>query len=181
MPILGVVASSKSKTTSGNFTALATAVVSSPQFGVSFTNIDQNFTHLQLRFQLSTGAENSGRIYFNDDETHSNYNYSWLQGNGVATYVFRETLYSYIYYDNTTDSNLFCVGIIDINDYKNTNKWKTVSSTNGWSNNNPQAVQNLQTTLWKNTNAITKITIKPDSAQNYKVGSTVALYGIKTA
>lgn len=180
MPIIGIVASSFAKVT-GDFVALATATVTSPQFGVTFNSVSQDYTHLQLRYRMSTGAENSTRIFFNDDETHANYNYTLLQGNGVAVNVFTENQYSYFTYDNTINSNLFNVGVIDIMDYKNTNKHKTVSCYSGWSNNNPQAVQNITGTMWKNTAAINKIVIKPDSAQNFKVGTTIALYGIKSA
>lgn len=190
MPIIGSLAGASSRAlgglrsfgsqeVSGNFVSLATAYVSSPQFGISFTDISQSFTHLQLRFRLSTNAEYSGRIYFNDDETHANYNYSWLQGNGTNVNFFIQNLFSYVNYDNTSGS-FYSVGIIDIYDYKNVNKRKTVSSTMGWSNSSGQNTQNIVGALWKNTNAINKITIKPDSAQNFKVGSTIALYGIKT-
>lgn len=190
MPIIGSLAGASSRglgglktfglpEISGNFVSLATAYVNSPQFGISFTDINQSFTHLQLRFRLSTNGEYSGRIYFNDDETHTNYNYSWLQGNGTNVNFFIQNLYSYVIYDNTSGS-FYSVGVIDIYDYKNVNKRKTVSSTMGWSNSSGQNTQNIVGALWKNTSAINKITIKPDSAQNFKVGSTIALYGIKT-
>lgn len=192
MPIIGSLAGASSRGLGGlrtfgspivvgDFVALSTATVTSPQFGITFDNVSQNYKHLHLRFRISTGAENSTRIFFNDDETHANYNYTWLQGNGVSPYVFTENTYSYFTYDNTTNSNLFVVGTVDIMDYTNTNKRKTFSAWSGWSSNTPQAVQNIVGTMWKNTSAINKIVIKPDSAQNFKVGSTVALYGIKSA
>ena len=163
----------------GNFVAIATSFVNTPQFGITFSSIPSVYTSLQLRFRLSTGAENSGRIYFNEDETHANYNTASLQGNGATVYFERGTTTSDVYYDNTGNAANFTVGVIDIMDYANTNKYKTVSSWSGWANNTPQAVQMIFAPMWKNTNAINTITIKPNVGNNYKAGSTIALYGIK--
>jgi hypothetical protein len=69
------------------------------------------------------------------------------------------------------------IGIIDIFDYKNTSKHKTIRQCVGQDRNGSGGVD-IQSGVWMSTSAITKlsITIASSSFAQY---STFALYGIK--
>jgi hypothetical protein len=77
-------------------------------------------------------------------------------------------------------SLLFGVSIIDILDYSNTNKQKTLKALSG---NDRAGSGNLAigSSLWVDTDAITSILIEPLSSANWVEYSHFALYGIKGA
>ena len=74
----------------------------------------------------------------------------------------------------------FGASVIDILDYKNTNKYKTTRQIWGWDNNG-EGVIRLTSGLWMNTAAITSITLTPLSTGNFGQYTQAALYGIKGA
>jgi hypothetical protein len=84
---------------------------------------------------------------------------------------------SYFVASSTYTAGVFGAGIIDILDYTNTNKYKTVRSLNGVDNNGSGALA-LNSSLWLNTAAITNITITSDGTL-FDQYSSFALYGIK--
>jgi predicted patatin/cPLA2 family phospholipase len=78
-----------------------------------------------------------------------------------------------------TGANIFGAGVIDILDYANTNKYKTVRALSGHDNNGSGYV-NFESGLWMSTSAITSI--KLFTAGNvYAQYTQFALYGIKGA
>ena len=62
--------------------------------------------------------------------------------------------------------------------YKNTNIYKTVVSSN-WGDTSYKT--NTVTGIWRSTSAITSINISNDSGRQYAVGSSATLYGILAA
>jgi hypothetical protein len=116
---------------------------------------------------------------FNSD-SGNNYTIHFLEGNGTATgaAAFAPTAGNYVL--NTTaasaNANVYSVGVIDILDYANTFKNKTVRSLSGF-DNNANGIVNLFSGLWANTNAISTITIV--GSGNWTSDSRFALYGIK--
>jgi hypothetical protein len=82
----------------------------------------------------------------------------------------------------TAASNVFGAVIIDILDYKDTNKYKTVRGNSGFDTNNAStgAVVRLNSGLWLNTSAITSIKGIMNSG-NIAQHSQFALYGIRSA
>ena len=75
-------------------------------------------------------------------------------------------------------ANAFAVCVIDILDYANGNKYKTIRTIGGYDINGG-GQEGLFSNLWKNTNAITDITIKVVGGSNFAQYSSFALYGIK--
>jgi hypothetical protein len=146
---------------------------------ISFTSIPATYKNLQLRVFSNTsrvgGAGGSGALQFNGDTTGSNYYTHALQGEGstVNAYNYNEN-YGLWYYGSTTTN---VVGIIDILDYANVNKYTTVRQLIGFDENGSGRVA-LTSNLWKNTAAINQINI---TAPSYNFGTTAkfALYGIK--
>jgi hypothetical protein len=80
------------------------------------------------------------------------------------------------------DTTYYSASIIDILDYANTNKYKTYRALTGIDKNGSGSIQ-LTSGVWRNTTAITSITITPQSntspTNQFQQYSQFALYGIK--
>jgi hypothetical protein len=145
---------------------------------ISFTSIPSTFKHLQLRFsQLGTYGQ-FGKLTFNSDTSNS---YFWhgLYGNGssaVATAYGSAVGYAYMPFNTGGTSNP-CVGVLDILDYTNTNKYKVSRSLEG-SDQNGSGTVSLSSFNWSNTAAINRIDIVGQGT-SWNQYSSFALYGIK--
>ena len=177
-PILGIYASQISgHLSTNNFSSIATVTVGSGgSSSVTFSSIPSTYTHLQLRIMgFTTGAVNSG-IQFNGDSS-GNYSYHYLDGNGSSASATGGTganaaIFGYIDGSATYPE----VAIIDILDYTNTNKYKTIRHFSGNDTNGSGYVW-FNSSLWNNTAAITSISTP--SATTYRQYSSFALYGVK--
>lgn len=198
--ILGTISSGFTETTS--FESIATASVGpSGDAYVEFTSIPSTYQHLQIRGFASTSrtfyGTDSYHLRFNSD-TSTNYNYGYLRvdggspavSGGVVSYHY-DTGQSEIYIGSaagtttiaTSGDGAFGVSVIDILDYKDTNKYKTIRTLSGVDIN---GVLNsyagfvyLQSGLWKSTSAISSIRITGDTS--FRQHTHFALYGIKGA
>jgi hypothetical protein len=70
------------------------------------------------------------------------------------------------------------VGITDLVDYSDTNKFKTIRSLVGGNINTTVGYAGLYSGNWRSTSAITSISITPLTG-NFSQNSSFALYGIK--
>jgi hypothetical protein len=76
-------------------------------------------------------------------------------------------------------ANIFSGFVIDILDYANTNKYKTIRYLSGYDANGSGRV-GLGSGSWRSTSAVTSITLQGlEYSSNYKQYSSFALYGIK--
>lgn len=158
---------------------------------LTFANIPQTFTHLQMRcFAKSTRSDiliegNYINVQFNDD-TSANYVVHRLRGNGstVESTASTSNVYSefgLIPGSFSSETNMFGSAVVDILDYTNTNKNKTVRSINGFDRNGSGSVA-LYSSLWLSTAAITKIVVRFDAYGNALAqNSRFDLYGITTS
>jgi hypothetical protein len=153
---------------------------------ITFSSIPQTFTHLQLRcFSRSVASESADQIAieFNSDVTQANYSFHQLDGNGSATDPYGSgSLYIYttMTSSGTSPSNIYGVGIVDILDYANTNKNKTVRTITGHDQNGSGRV-GLQSGGWYSTAAITSFSLVYQSTGGFVDGSRFDLYGISTS
>jgi hypothetical protein len=170
-------------TNTSSFDSLGTVLLSSTS-GVSFTNIPQTYTHLQIRALVRTSRSDATTdvltFTFNGDGAN-NYATHGLIGNGTSASAYGYTPYATpIYLDglpsSTATANTFGTGVIDILDYTNTNKYKTVRALGGADYNGSGQVR-LVSGVWLNTAAVTSITF--GSVGSYLANSSFALYGIK--
>jgi len=118
-------------------------------------------------------------ITFNSD-TGTNYSYHLIQGSGGTTYAESGVNNSSIKLfpnGNSTLSTTPNIGILDVVDYKDTNKFKTARVLNGYDQNGTGIIS-LNSGLWRNTNAITSIVLATNTG-NFAQNSSFALYGIK--
>jgi hypothetical protein len=193
MPILGITASSISASVAGgSYESIATTTVGGGGASdITFSSIPATYTHLQIRglgrtTQNSTGADDL-LINFNSD-TSTNYSYHDLTGDGASgsASASAQSTIAFISLGSMLprlqqSANSFGVAVIDILDYANTNKYKTTRALSGLDINAAGGFIALRSGNWRNTNAITTITLKPESSRIFAQYSQFALYGIKGA
>lgn len=150
---------------------IGTAVAS-----VTFSSIPQTYTDLVMVFSGSSvsGGEDSISIQFNGDTT-TNYSYTLLSGDGSSAYSNRGSSTTFIagaLITHLTITN----SIWNVFNYTNTTTFKTVLARG----NAPSTLVRQGVGLWRKTpEAITSWLLKPNSGQNFAVGCTFTLYGIK--
>ena len=163
----------------GSYESIATVTVGSGgQSSIVFTSIPATYTHLQIR-GISRGAQVATNFMRFNGDTNSNYSTHYMFGDGtnVASGIgISDKMYAFF---STTVSGFFGGAIIDILDYANTNKNKTIRSLSG-GDENASGYAEFLSGSWRNTNAITSITLIPGSG-NIAEYSRFALYGIKGA
>jgi hypothetical protein len=187
MPILGIIASSKLGVDNGDFESIATVTVGSGgAASVTFSSIPSTYQHLQIRAIARTNrAAASDTVYwrFNSDSA-TNYTLHSLLGNGTSASTDAGVNLTYGYYIGTTaasaTSSVFAVAVIDILDYKDTNKFKTVRTLHGKDVNGTGEIL-LTSSLWRNTAALSSMTLESQNAANISEYSQFALYGIRSA
>jgi hypothetical protein len=172
---------------SGMF-ALATVSLTSTASSIVFSGIPANYTHLQLRMNSINASAQSVIMQFNSD-TSSNYAKHALFGNGSSASAGGYATQSYINiqgYSIAGGTPNPVVGVVDILDYANTSKLKTVRILSGFDANGSGEVS-LNSGLWfkagsgVTSDAVTTITLKLESGGNFAAYSHFALYGIKVA
>ena len=169
----------------GSFESIATTTLSTSAASITFSSIPATYTHLQIRVMArGSQADISDQvgIQFNGD-TSSNYTIKQFGGTGSVVFAGGNTsqtrlVPAYIT-GSTTAASIFGVGVIDILDYTNTNKYTTVRGLSGWDSNGA-GYTILRSGLWLNTSAVSSIVFTPDSG-SYVQYSSFALYGIKGA
>jgi hypothetical protein len=191
--ILGILAQSGGAAgAAGTFESIATVNVGSgSSANVEFTSISSSYKHLQIRSITRTdrGTYSSDRfnINFNSD-TGSNYSYHTFDaqgsGSGGTGYGASETFIDIsMATGSAATGSIFTGTVIDILDYANTSKYKSVRGTSGYDNNsgsaNLQGYVSFSSGNWMNTNAITSIKLTPRYGTNFVQYSQFALYGIK--
>jgi hypothetical protein len=130
----------------------------------------------------SSGFNDTGvRVQLNSD-TATNYSYHGLGGDGSSPYAFGSATQAFMDTGGVSAAaglaSSFGVQVIDLLDYANTNKYKTIRSLGG-SDRNGNGTVYLQSGSWRNTNAVTAIKIYPGNSTNWVQYSSFALYGIK--
>ena len=145
---------------------------------VEFTGIAGTYSHLQIR-GLAKGGETTYsqfKIQFNSD-TGANYSTHALYGEGSAAGAEGFSGYSFgAFYSGSTTN--FGALVIDVLDYANTNKYKTVRTLAGVDGNG-SGIIDLASAGWRNTNAVTSVKITTAGTGTIAEYSHFALYGIK--
>lgn len=149
----------------------------SAQASYTFTPIAGTYTDLVLIVTGTASALGNLSLRFNGD-TGSNYSRTMLYGNGSTATSYRVSNYALIPLGDF-DTSQIASHIINIQNYSNASTYKTVIAR--WNNNaGTYASLGATASLWRNTAAITSITVL-DDAGNLNTGTTMTLYGIKAA
>jgi len=191
MPILGILASSRpaiaSADTGAMFPLQVVTVGAAGASSITFSNIPNTYEHLQIR-GIVRKAFSSGttalKANFNSD-TGMNYTNHQLYGNGSSAGADGNATGTYSnmpYFAIATQQSDTAYGafVVDILDYRNTNKYKTIRSLAGYETNSVGFI-NLASSLWLSTSAITSITLATYASGNIDQYSQFALYGVKGA
>jgi hypothetical protein len=175
---------------------IATYTNTTPASTVTFNNIPQNFTHLQVRMITRINAPGNNNWYadlgrFNGDATASNYfAHSAVQmystvGGGAATLASSYDTTNGLVLNNSlmeagVSLNYMTATIFDVLDYTNTNKFKTYRSFYGFVTVPTPCQVGLFSGVWKNTSAVTSLTIY-NPINNWTSNTRFDLYGISTS
>lgn len=189
-PILGIYASQVTGhlwAPSGAFDSIATTTVGAGGVSsITFSSIPSTYTHLQIRFiartNRATAVNDNVTISYNSDTNQNNYTYHDLVGLGTASaaYGTGAPTVNQMHSGSASGaaSNIFGVGITDILDYTNTNKYKTLRNIGGVDTNGDGRVA-VTSGLWISTSVVTSITLVPAVGTSFNQYSSFALYGIK--
>jgi len=165
----------------GDYESIATTTVGGGGSAtITFSSIPATYSHLQIRMLSNdTTGSNNNLMQFNTD-TASNYSWHALQGNGTAASAAAgSTQTSMIFGKTGISGGGGGVSVVDILDYANTDKYKTIRSLSGTDNNNTNGRLFFASGNWRSTSAVTTITLTNDSGTNFSQYSSFALYGIK--
>ena len=187
-PILGIWASSKAiaaADTGAMFPLQVITVGAAGASSVTFTNIPNTYAHLQIRGIVRSGSTSAGLGIviptLNSDTTSSNYVKHGLQGNGTSATAFGYT--SDRGFDlairNSATASTYSGLVVDILDYANSNKYKTLRCFGGFDANGSGQII-LTSNLWMSTSAITSVSFALE-ANSFVQYSQFALYGIRSA
>ena len=155
---------------------IASTTLGSAANSLSFTSIPSTFSDLILVGNWAANGVAGMEIRCNSD-SGTNYSMTWLLGNGSSASSSRAAnntvLNSNIY--GTTNGRVSAV--VQFMSYANTSVNKTVLFAGGAADQ----IVNRSVGLWRNTAAISSITISIFSSVNYASGSTFSLFGVKAA
>ena len=153
-------------------TPIATNTLTATGTTVTFSSVPQTYTDLTLIIAGNVGTLDNNNISFNGD-SGGNYSVTRMYGNGSAAGSNRGSNLTAIQCGEiaTSQSN----DIIQILNYSNATTYKTLVHR---SNNTSQFLK-TSVGLWRNTAAITSVTIYCGGI--YQIGTSFTLYGIKAA
>ncbi len=152
---------------------------------IDFTSIPNTYKHLQIRMgskinNASDWVTIAMRVGNGSVDSGSNYAYHDIFGQGSSVTAQAATSQNRMYIGWASGSSYSSLGLVvlDLLDYANTNKNKTVRSLTGIDNNG-SGIISLESNLWMSTSAVNTISIFPHSGTAFQQYSHFALYGIK--
>jgi hypothetical protein len=190
-PILGIIASSfrSAAGPDGAYDALATVTVPSGGLAtITFAGIPNTYKHLQVRVSAKTNRSTYGNdgLYLKVNGLSSNYAQHYLLGDGSSASASGGGSNSQILigWTGTNVSSAYGANIIDILDYANTTKYKTVRNLGGVDINGTIAGFGGTVALhsgmnYGTTEAINSISFTSSNAANFQEYSQFSLYGVK--
>ena len=183
-PMLGIMASAISGNLS-SYESIATANGTGSSGTITFSSIPGTYKHLQIRYigrnSISVGSA-FATLRLRMNGYTSTYPVHRLFADGATASAYAATTEVYIQdtmsmATNTAAADVFGAGVIDLLDYADTNKFKTLRALSGTDNNGSGHII-LGSGLYQQTTAVTSITLEANGV-NWQTNSTFALYGIK--
>jgi hypothetical protein len=166
------------------YVALDKVTVGTATPSVTFSSISGSYTDLFVQMNIqgvagSGSGANTVFVTFNGDTTSGLYSRTILLADSGGAQSSRTTGQNKINlgnaFESASASNTFGTHLLNIQNYSNATTFKTV--LNRYSSNADRV--GAVVGLWRNTNAITSLTITVDSSTgNIAAGSTFSLYGI---
>lgn len=166
--------------TNSYFPIASYTVPSGGATSIIFAGIPQTFTHLQIRMTTITstggGGGYAGYMELNGDTTATNYKSHGFEGYGVAVNAYAYSLPLMPWSVGVAATTGPGASIIDVLDYTNINKYKTVRGFGGYDANGTGYIS-LSSMLWMNTSAITSINFNR-SGTTWAANMNVSIYGV---
>jgi hypothetical protein len=183
-------AASAALTTDNSYASIATVpFTDSSSAAAYFTNIPQNYRHLQLRCFVRMASSQSTpydlTVTVNGSNTSGDYTYHMMRGDGASTSLAGLASDNVLRYpvsvpNGSMTSGIFGVVIVDILNYTDTGKNKTTRALFGYDNNGGSAPTagwtGLSSSAWYQQAPISSLIVA--SFGNFAQYSHVALYGI---
>ena len=145
----------------------------SSQSSVTFNSFS-GYTDLVLVANGTITAGGGAACYLRvNGDTGSNYSDTAMYGDGSSAVSFREPNVGNIF--TATFYPTQSTAIINLMNYANTSTYKTILARGS------SQITDAVVGLWRNTAAITSITLFGDAGRSFDAGSTFTLYGIKAA
>jgi hypothetical protein len=158
---------------------IATTTLGSAAASITFSSIAGTYTDLRLvlagGFGTAGGGGNATIVRFNSD-TGTNYSSTFLYGDGTTAASFRSTNVTSIGI-SLSNSTQVQMSTMDIFSYAGSTNKTALVEWSGDTNGSGQVRRNVG--LWRNTAAITTILI--NNTDQFAIGTTATLYGIKNA
>ena len=156
---------------------IATTTLGSAASTITFSSIGSGFTDLRLVLTFKTSSDGLQSQLTSNSDTGSNYSQTRLWGSGTSASSGRRTsvtnILAEVYGGSTTNPHLTT---FDIFSYAGSTN-KTVLTTAAENNNGSGGII-TGVGLWRDTSAITTITL---SCSNFATGTIATLYGILKA
>jgi hypothetical protein len=196
MPILGIMASSVLKVTN-SYESIATVTAAGGESTLSFSSISSAYKHLQIRgIHRVSGSFYTGDVFMRvgagSIDSGNNYSNHIIVGDGTSAAAAgggsRSSVMGFDYYNSVgslATTGMFAACVIDLLDYANTNKYKTMRFLEGReiNRNDTDSRVYFESGLWQSTSAISNVQFAclngAGSAGTFIAGTTFALYGIK--
>jgi hypothetical protein len=171
----------------GAYELIETSLISSTTASVTFSTLPTSYTHLQIRL---TGRSN--RADFQDQTairfngvTTTTYASHTLRATGAVVQSSNQTSFGFMFAPQAFDlfaasesASRFGAGIIDILDFKNGNKTKTIRMLSGTAGGTQVRDIALTSGFNTSTDALTSVTIFPRNG-SWVSGTRISIYGIK--
>lgn len=178
---LGILASASG---GADYELISTTLVTSAVASVTFSSLNTvaaGYKHLQLRITERSSASVNSQLYlrFNSD-SGNNYSEHQLNANGSSVTSYGGNAVSFAPMGTGPESgataNAFSARVIDILDFSNTSKNKTVRELYGFAASTNKV--GLYSAGWYSTAAITSLLVGMN-AGNIVANSRISLYGLK--
>ena len=156
---------------------IATQTLGSAAATITFSSIAASWTDLRVVVIGTVATAGAVAIRFNSD-SGSNYSRTILFGNGSTASSARSTSQTSFVIANINSSNPSLI-TCDVFSYAGAT-FKTALGE-GSDDRNGSGVVARAVGLWRNTAAITTITLIEANGANFSIGTTATLYGIKAA
>ena len=159
---------------------IATTTLGSAATNITFSSIPATYTDLKIILSGTNVAGNRDVIYQFNNDTATNYSWTYLQGSGSAAGSGRATSVANIQLNAGAgiSATIPYFAEIDVFSYAGSTFKTTLHSLSN-DQNGAGAVQKF-VGLYRSTSAITSVKIS-GSGTNLQTGTTATLYGIKNA
>jgi hypothetical protein len=159
---------------------IATTTLGSAVNNFTFSSIPATYTDLRLVIVVPTAATSGTYGFRFNGDTADNYSHTTITGDGsTAASYSADTASQITIGDMVSNSGVVTFQTIDVFSYAGSTN-KTVLGQNSSDKNGTGDVRR-SVGLWRNTAAITSITVRKTTTGNFPIGTTATLYGIKNA